>query len=982
MALSTSDFVTAAVRATVPPPEDDVVLAEANRALELAAADPRRALALADSLLERTDLSADGRAVSERAAALAELGLGRVAESRARFERARDRALADGVVGRLAEIQIGLAIVLLQCEEPDAAMAEIDAAIELATDEATLGRAQSQRATILMRLGRYPEALEQATMALVTCRSAGLSAPVARLLSNQGIVHAYLGDYAKAETELQEALGLLRQEGSGLGTANVVHNLGFVAARRGDVPAALAHFDEAFNEYVRLDIPAHAAFTDRCEVLLAVRLLPEARAAASQAVAGLAGAGQAADLAEAKLMLAEVALAAGDLGTAGRQAAEAAEALGRQGRAGWAALASFVAARARWAAHVPESAVDAGPAAGVTRGGRNADGPPAGEAGVLAGIVTEASVLAGQLGAAGWRVHALEASIIAARAAMAGGDVARAVSVLSEVDEAMAAPAGASSDERVRMCYAVALRRLGQGDRPAALQALKAGLQIAEEHRAAFGATELRARATLRSADLAELGLEIVMEAGAAAAVLEWSERWRARSLWPPDALPPRDLVLADGLTQLRHTVAALELAVEAGDGAAGEAEHLSERRRQLEAAIRRRSIETGRPRRSSPRVPTVADVQAGLAAGGSAAIVELVSVRGSLHAVVCTAASCVVRELAPQAELARWRAALRFALGRLVVGRGSRGSLVAVAELLGRAAAAADQLLFGPIAGDLEVALAVDGAELVLVPTGALHSLPWALLPSLRGRPVSVAPSIALYLSRSAAARQAGPTVLVAAPSVPSALAEVEAIGRLYPDALALTGPAATARAVAGAMRGAGTAHVVAHGRFRTDNALFSALELADGPLTVYELEEIGQPPELLVLSSCDSGRSDVQPGDELMGAAATMLSLGSRAIVASLVPVPDAGSPAVMTCFHQHLLAGHAPSTALSRAQADHHIGAFTPGDLADRSVQVQRALAAAGFVCLGAGGQSPRAPRRPTEDPNGARMRGHRAAAKMTK
>jgi CHAT domain-containing protein len=259
---------------------------------------------------------------------------------------------------------------------------------------------------------------------------------------------------------------------------------------------------------------------------------------------------------------------------------------------------------------------------------------------------------------------------------------------------------------------------------------------------------------------------------------------------------------------------------------------------------------------------------------------------------------------------------------------------------------------------------------------------MPWALLPRLQGRPVSLAPSVALYLNRSREARRTGPTVLVAAPGVPSALSEIEAIGRLYGKAISLTGEAATTRRVATAMTGAGMAHVVAHGRFRTDNALFSALDLADGQLTVYDLEAIGQPPELLVLSSCDAGRSDVQPGDELMGTAATMLSLGSRAIVASVVPVPDAGAPAVMVSFHQHLLAGQPPSAALSLAQATHRVGAFVPAELADRSLPVQRALAAAGFVCLGAGGRPATSPYPSGTGPGGARVRGDRVAAKITK
>jgi tetratricopeptide (TPR) repeat protein len=931
----------------------EVGLAQADRALELAGADPRRALALAEALLERADIGGEGRAVAERAAALAELGLGRVAASRARFERARDRALADGVLSRLPEIQIGLAIVLLQSEEPVAAMAEIDAALVLARDRATLGQVQSQRATILMRLGRYPEALEQATIALASCRFAGLAGPVARLLSNQGIVHAYLGDYEEAEVELQEALALLRRQGSDLGVANVVHNLGFVAARRGDIPAALAHFDEAFRQHVRLGIPSPAALTDRCEVLMSARLLPEARAAAAEAIAGLQAAGQAADLAEARLMLAAVAFAGGDFATARSAAEEASEALARQGRNGWAVLGRFVAARATWATEAPLAPIPSGLGAGRLRPeeGARAAGTDRRR---LAAIVPHAGALARELRAAGWRLHALEALIIAARAAIAAGEPAQAVSLLAAADVAASARHGASSDERVRAWFAVALGRLAGGDSRAALSALRTGLQVAEEHRAAFGATELRARATLASSDLAELGLEIAVGEGSPAGVLEWSERWRARSLWPPEVLPPPDRLLAEGLSQLRHTVAALELVVQAGEGAGAEAQHLVRRRKQLEASIRHRSLGRGRQRRPAAEVPTVPEVQARLGASGSGAVVELVAVAGQLHAVVCTQASCVVRQLGSTAELARWRAAARFALTRLALGRSSYASLVAAGELLGRAASAVDRLLFEPIVGDLSVALTADRPELVIVPTGTLHSLPWALLPSLRERPLSVAPSLALFMKHSSGARPGGATVLVAAPGVPSADVEVAALKPLYREAVTLAGRAATAEAVATALQGAARAHVVAHGRFRADNALFSALDLADGPLTVYDLEQIGEGPELLVLSSCDAGRSDVQPGDELMGAAAAMLSLGSRAIVASVVPVPDAGAPSVMAEFHAQLGAGLPPSSALAVTQAAHGIRGLAPEELADRSLPVLQALAAAGFVCLGAGGR----------------------------
>ena len=53
----------------------------------------------------------------------------------------------------------------------------------------------------------------------------------------------------------------------------------------------------------------------------------------------------------------------------------------------------------------------------------------------------------------------------------------------------------------------------------------------------------------------------------------------------------------------------------------------------------------------------------------------------------------------------------------------------------------------------------------------------------------------------------------------------------------------------------------------------------VADGPLTVYDLEAMARPPGWIVLSVCDTGCSEVHPGDELMGTSAALLSLGTRA-------------------------------------------------------------------------------------------------------
>jgi len=204
------------------------------------------------------------------------------------------------------------------------------------------------------------------------------------------------------------------------------------------------------------------------------------------------------------------------------------------------------------------------------------------------------------------------------------------------------------------------------------------------------------------------------------------------------------------------------------------------------------------------------------------------------------------------------------------------------------------------------------------------------------------VVPSTALwYRAESTAARGgADPqVVLVLGPGLPGAAAEVSHLRDSYPGAQWLAGKAATAKAVMAALDGADLAHVAAHGRFRPDNALFSCLDLADGPLTVYDLETLRQAPATIVLSACDSGLSEVCPGDELMGLAAALFTLGTRCLIAAVVPVADRFARVLMIELHDALRSGMAPAAALARAQA--RSAAETGSDEAPGS-----------FVCFGVG------------------------------
>ena len=115
------------------------------------------------------------------------------------------------------------------------------------------------------------------------------------------------------------------------------------------------------------------------------------------------------------------------------------------------------------------------------------------------------------------------------------------------------------------------------------------------------------------------------------------------------------------------------------------------------------------------------------------------------------------------------------------------------------------------------------------------------------------------------------------------------------------------------------------------------SPLWLADGPLTVYDLDQLQTVPDLVVLPACDVARAG-RIGDELVGVAHTLLGQGVRVVIAPVLPVPDRATARLMGAVHRHLADGDDPAAALAAARAG-----------LDLSRPAER-LAAAAFVCLG--------------------------------
>ena len=435
---------------------------------------------------------------------------------------------------------------------------------------------------------------------------------------------------------------------------------------------------------------------------------------------------------------------------------------------------------------------------------------------------------------------------------------------------------------------------------------MRSGLRAVDEHAAALGAAELRGRAAGWSAELAELGVRL---ARGPRALLVAAERGRAIADRPPAVRPPRDRRLAGLLAELRRVSA--EVPDRPG---------LLVAQTRLEDAIRARTrrLPAGRDavRGWAWLVPALAG------ALGDRVFVELVRCGDELLAVTVADGRCRRVALGSYAQADHDVRLLRFAVSRL-----AREASGAADGAAGRGLAAAA----GRLDAQLVRGLRLGDRPVVLAPAGALHGLPWAALPSLAGRALTVVPSAASWLRALRVPASPGHVTLVAGPGLDCAVDEVAAVRRRYPEARVLTGQAATADAVRTALDGAATAHLAAHGTFRSGNALFSSLRLADGPLITYDLEHLRRPPRLMVLSACDAGRADVRAGEAVMGMVACALAFGTATVVAGVTPVGDAAARDLMTGCHERLAAGLPPAEAL----------AATPRD-----------PAALGFTCFGAG------------------------------
>ena len=768
----------------------------------------------------------------------------------------RARELLDEAAGTdevLPAVRVARGLILVRTGRPDAALADLDAAVHQ------------------LRASRTPEALEDLAGALI----------------NRGLLHIVAGRLGEAAADTTAAGGIARELHRGDITFMADHNLGFVRYLAGDLPAALAAMEAAAAAWPRAAQDGVSPL-DRARVLAAAGLVDAAGEHIDQALEFFRVNRATADLVDAYSVRAELDLLAGDPEAASVAARRAEQTARRRGNRSAALAARTLRLQAVRAKRRGERHGQPNQAGGVRRARRDA---------------ADAALLATELDSIGLVEEANTALLLSAEALLDSGDVSRA----AEIAQQVRSRSGVRLATRLHGRLLDGQVELAAGDRRAGLAHIRRGLDELSTFQATFGSQDLQAAASVHGRELARLGLRTAVETGSPAAIFQWLERARGVTTRLPAVRPPADPEFARELGEFRAGYEQARQAVLSGRRDPGLELRVRQMRRQVQAMAW--STSGGGDVR---RPLTLAAVQRRLAADPSGpTVIAYIRGDGMLHSLVITARRATFRRLGEFGEVQQQTLRVGADLDLLAAPRipsPVRGvASRSLTDGLDRLSSALIETI-QPLVGN---------GPVLVAGLGVLTTVPWGLLPSLAGRPVSVTASVTAALA--ARSGRPGPVLTVAGPDVPNAPAEAEQIAALYPGSVSLLDGDATGAQVLGAIPDGGLLHIAAHGHHEVESPLFSWVQLADGPLYGYDIAPNPALPDHVVLSSCDVGRSDDdRPGGEPLGLAAALLRSGVSTVIAGVSRLADDVAAPTMLAYHQRLIAGDGPASALATAIA----------------------------------------------------------------
>ncbi|HPG61253.1 MAG TPA: CHAT domain-containing tetratricopeptide repeat protein [Casimicrobium sp.] len=506
----------------------------------------------------------------------------------------------------------------------------------------------------------------------------------------------------------------------------------------------------------------------------------------------------------------------------------------------------------------------------------------------------------------------------------------------------------------VRCQVGLGLVAKARGDVRAAVAAFESAIAASEEQRSALPGDDLRSAFLVDQLRPYEELLRIALDASAsyvcvegAADVLRQLERFRARALGERlgEVKSQEGEVAADGTddetgtqpaektrleselrAQLRWLYRRQQKLIDDGDDPQAVIDDSRRVERELLEAARRRRLST------APQLPNSVDRLTGDlgtfepatiqgALGDGEALVEYGVIDGELFACVVTSGSISLhRRLAEWPDVVH---AIRTARFQIETCRNGAGAMDTHLPLLTKRAQKAMQRVHDLIWMPLSERLATCSRVLV-VPYEQLGSLQFA---ALYDGEVYLSQRMNLAMVASARVALFGLThppvpvrravVLGESSRLVHATAEAQFVASLFEEARVLTASDADAASLRRFGADAEVLHLACHAEFRSDNPMFSALHLADGPFTVHDAETLRLPQGVVVLSACETGVSEYSRGDEMIGLVRAFLVAGTSRVVASLWPVDDAVTREFMAAFYPSLRAGNSPAVALRTAQ-----------------------------------------------------------------
>ena len=823
--------------------------------------EPRQVVDQLDDLLAEHELSGQrhGRSEIFRCGALAWRVLGDFTRSDYYIEQAIGAAIE--VDDRAAQVKALLAragnTILLG--DVDRAITQLDE-IETASDPRLEARVKTQLGAFLARAGRRAEAMATFDAVIDAIQPTDERVILAMAHKNRGMLRAQDGQLRDASDDLTVGRELFQAEDLRLEVAFSDHDLALVASYEGDLPTAFRRFERAEAQIREITGNDYESKTSHCRALLAAGLFHDAAELAADAAELCEGANLLLDGAEARMVAATAFSQAGEIESATAMAEQAQAAFEAQGRDTWSAGAQLMLLSLRHRSRLP---IDA----------------------------SQLHSIGQRLVAGGHHRDAIEAQLLLAEADT-NLPADEALSMVKDLS------VGGEQAADIRLAAATVAarieRRAGRVDDAEATA--RHGFELLHDYQMTLGSADLRVGVREHAKTLFAIGLSTAVERSDPAAIVEWLERDKVASNTARPVLPTADDELGEALGQLR--------ALDSDDPASRR--ELEDKVAMLARAARGRSGQHGPDARPADGgALDVAGLIAALESPGLAAL-SFGAIEGQLLAVVIVNGAITVHDLGSVDEVHRLVRTVRHDLRR----RALAPSTTDPTRTLGLLAHL-DQKILGP--------LGLPAGPSVIAPTPGLFAVPWHALPSRHGQPVSVATSLSQWAAMGEEHPASDdPTVVIAGPDLEYAAAEAKAI------AAAVTGPvrtgdASTTAAEARSMLdGAAVAHLVAHGKIRVDNPLFSALQLGDGDLNVYELQTLARPPRVTVLSACHVGLPAEAPGRELLGLSTGLLASGSASVVASTLPVLDSATMVqLMAQFHEKLAAGLRPAAAWAGLQ-----------------------------------------------------------------